>query len=229
MNATTSLLAVQAVSKHYRRGGEVVDALRHVTFDLGPGQLVGLVGPSGAGKSTLLNVIMGWERPDGGTVVWRGSHDAGPCPRPWHDLAVVPQRFGLLQELTIGENARLPLRLGSARHPGGTDGWTEAELLSRLGLRMLAERRPADVSLGEQQRAAIARALILSPRLALVDEPTRHQDEDWRDRVLSILAEARGLGTTTLVATHDEALLEHADSVLALRDGRLVPPTLGAR
>ena len=217
------LVEVCGVTKRYRRGNETVVALDGVGFRLEPGQLVGLVGRSGAGKSTLLNVLMGWERPDEGSVSW--SDGSGGAARAWGEVAVVPQRLGLLQELTVAENARLPLRLSDGGPTSRAGASAAGALADALGLDRLGDRRPTDISLGEQQRVAVARALLLTPRLLLADEPTRHQDEVWRDRVVTLLAGACGAGTTTVVATHDEAILDHADVVLTLRDGRLAFPT----
>lgn len=211
-----TLVRVRTVGKRYRRGPEEVVALRAVSFALDAGELVGLVGPSGSGKTTLLNVLAGWEEPDEGSVEW----DTGTAPGEWASLAVVPQRLGLLEELSVAANVALPLRLlgvrDAQRH--GAVG----QLLDILGLAPLADRFPAEVSLGEQQRCAIARALVCAPQLVLADEPTSAQDEAWAEGVMRVLRAARAGGTTTLVATHSDEALALVDRSLRLHDGQLV-------
>jgi putative ABC transport system ATP-binding protein len=212
----TAMLHAERVVKRYRRGTEVVLALRGATFTLEAGELVALVGPSGSGKTTLLNVLAGWEQPDDGTVTWDGrAVDAAALG--WECLAVVPQRLGLLDALTIRENVTLPSRLATAPASDCRDD----PRLTALGLDELADRLPAEVSLGEQQRAALARALARSPRLLLADEPTGHQDEQWARGVFAVLRDAARSGTACLVATHDGRVVAHVDRVLEIRDGHV--------
>lgn len=212
-------MRLERCGKVYRRGAEVVAALRDVDLVLGAGELVALLGPSGSGKTTLLNLLAGWEQPDSGRVVWSGATGAAPG---WSRLAVVPQRLGLLEELTVGENVALPALLA---HGDAVAGRAEA-LLAQLGLEGLADRLPDEVSLGEQQRAAVARALVLDPPLVLLDEPTGHQDEQSAKAVLDLLQRARDGGTTCLLATHAPEVRDIADRTVTLADGRiqLQPP-----
>lgn len=209
------LLEVHGVSKSFRRGPEEVHALRDVTFSVGAGEITTLLGPSGSGKSTLLAVLAGWERPDAGAVVWC---DGGPPPaeRLWSDLAVLPQTLGLLEELSVRENVELPLRLRGVR--GGGHDRVEG-FLRYLGLDHLADRMPSEVSIGEQQRAALARALLLAPRLFLADEPIGHQDESWAKVVLRTIKLAARKGTACLIATHNQEALAIAEVSLSIRDG----------
>lgn len=215
----TGLVEVRSVSKSYRRGPEQVHALREVTFSLGPGEVVALFGPSGSGKSTLLNVLAGWEAPDSGEVLW-GVEGPAPAARSWMDVAILPQTLGLLEELSVRENVELPVRLGSRN--GGyarrVDGF-----LSFLGLDGLADRTPNEVSIGEQQRTALARALVLGPKLLLADEPTGHQDEGWAKSVFRLLRMVAQRGTTCLIATHNDEAVRIADRVLSIRDGVIQP------
>lgn len=218
-NPGDTLLVGERLVKAYQRGPERVVALSNADFTLGTGELVALVGPSGSGKTTLLNLIAGWEDPDSGQVTW--------CPEPaarmdrlgWADLAIVPQRLGLVDELSVEENVGLPLRFGTA----GSDGAMAAVAtwLDRFGLADLAPRLPFEASLGEQQRTALARALVRAPRLLLADEPTGHQDEGWASGVLAALRTACDEGTTVLMATHDTEHLDLADRVLRMADGHL--------
>jgi ABC-type lipoprotein export system ATPase subunit len=214
-----TVVDVRGLEKSYTRGDEQVHALRGVTLALHPGELVALVGPSGSGKSTLLNVLCGWERPDGGDLDWTAEL-AGTTPDrlPWGRLAIVPQALGLLDDLTVEENillpARLTGRLGELRPRA-------AELMTGLGIAHLAARYPKQTSLGEQQRCAASRALLLEPTLLLADEPTAHQDAAWTD---AIFAEFRNLlrhGGACLIATHNPETWGYADRVLSMHDGTL--------
>lgn len=202
-----SVIRVEGVSKRYRRGREIVIAVDDASFEVMPGELTGLVGPSGSGKTTLLDIVVGGEVPDEGQV------SGLPEDPGWSQLAVVPQALGLLPELTIGENVDLPRRLGTAApHDAET-------MMSQLRIDALADRMPDEISLGEQQRAAVARALLMSPRLLVADEPTSHQDEANVERVVVALHQTAETGSGVLVATHDPRVIERCDRVLTMRDG----------
>ncbi|HEX9375650.1 MAG TPA: ABC transporter ATP-binding protein [Actinomycetota bacterium] len=212
------LVEVRGVSKSYRRGPEEVHALRGADLTLHEGELVALVGPSGSGKTTLLNVLCGWEHPDGGEVRWPGDEpDVLPERRLWSDIAILPQDLGLLEELSVGENVGLPLRLGGSGATEHADRVTD--LLESLGLGGYVNRAPGEISMGEQQRVALARALVVRPRLVLADEPTGHQDAEWAAGVFRAFRDAADAGTCCLVATHSEEFLRYADRVLTIRDG----------
>ncbi len=221
----TALLAVRNVTKIYRRGPEEVHALDGVTFELRPGELVGLFGPSGSGKSTLLNVLCGWETPDTGEIAWEDG-GAPSIDRPWSDIAVLPQTLGLVEELSVAENVALPARLARIKGPEREE--RVQALLSFLGLTDLARRAPSEISLGEQQRAALARALILKPKLLLADEPSGHQDADWAKAVFRAIHAAADGGTSCLVATHTQEAEPFLDRHLAIRDGVVREERLGA-
>ena len=217
MSETTPILEASALSKTYRRGPENVRALDDVSLSIAAGEIVALVGPSGSGKTTLLSVLAGWEHADAGEVCWVGRPIADPRTLRWAEMAIVPQTLGLVEELSVRENVELPLRLGRR-----TDGEARVEsLLEELGLTRLAERLPAEVSLGEQQRTALARALVLSPSVLMADEPTGHQDVDWTRGVLRVLEVAAAAGIACLIATHHLALVRYAHRVLRIEDGRL--------
>jgi putative ABC transport system ATP-binding protein len=216
-DSSSVLVELRGVTKSFRRGPEEVHAVKDATLKLHPAEVLALVGPSGSGKTTLLNLLCGWETPDGGEVLWRGDAGRPLRDRPWSDLAIVPQDLGLLGELTIRENVELPLRLSRALTPDGRA--RAAGILEGLGLDQLADRGPEEVSLGEQQRAALARALVVSPRLLLADEPTGHQDEEWARVVMRSLRLAAREGTSCLVATHNREAIKYVDEVVAIRDG----------
>lgn len=217
MTDSVPVIAGRGLSKSFRRGTEVVHALQGVDIALGGGELVALVGRSGSGKSTLLNVLAGWESPEEGVVEWWGEGLRRPSSLPWNSVAVVPQSVGLVEELTIRANVELPGRLGA----GDADSARVDQLLDHLGLSELSERMPDQTSLGEQQRAALARALVGRPQLVLADEPTGHQDAQWATRVISTLNVAAGEGTTCLVATHSDEVASFAGRVLRMHDGQI--------
>jgi putative ABC transport system ATP-binding protein len=198
--------------KAFHLGGETIVAVDGVSLAVREGELAALVGSSGSGKTTALNLLAGWERPDTGTVVVPGT--------AWDELAVVPQRFGLLSELTVRENVEYPARL--AGRLDETRPWVE-ELLETLALAELGPRFPHETSIGQQQRSALARALVLHPRVLLADEPTGHQDAASALAVARALRAAAETGTACLVATHDRELAELLDTAYALAGGRLVP------
>ena len=185
-----------------RYDGDVV--LHATTLSLRAGELGIVVGRSGSGKSTLLMAAGGWIEPDAGTVV--------PGVRPWAELAYVPQRFGLVPELTVRENIELPARVVGA---------APNDLAGRLAIAELLDRYPAEISIGQQQRVAIARALRLQPRVLLVDEPTSHQDAAHAELVWSALGHAASSGSGCLVATHELDAHRRADRWWQIEDGTL--------
>lgn len=214
---TRPLLTATNLVRTFHRGPERVHAVDGVDLTLQEGEVVALVGRSGSGKTTLLDLLGGWERPDGGRVVW---HEGAPSDEPgWGEVAIVPQQLGLIEEFTLRENVEYPLRLagtaGGVEHVGRT--------LDRLRLAHLGDRLPSEVSVGEQQRAALARAVVRRPRLLLADEPTGHQDRESARAVVALLREAASEGTCCLVATHEERVGAFADRVLRMSDGRLGP------
>jgi putative ABC transport system ATP-binding protein len=216
--AADPLVAAAGLTKAYRRGPEVVHALDEVDLRLEAGRLVGLMGRSGSGKTTLLTVLAGWETPDAGAVVWEGGPERPLADLPWSDVAVLPQKFGLMEELTVRENVEYPARLA-----GRLDELANRvdHLLDALGLAELAGRPPAETSVGQQQRTALARALVLRPRLLLADEPSGHQDAGWAHEVFRILQGAAAEGTCCLVATHNEEIRPYLDVVHTMANGKL--------
>jgi putative ABC transport system ATP-binding protein len=211
--------AATALRKTFARGTEQVHALAGVDLTVSAGELVALVGPSGSGKSTLLALLCGWETADSGRLLYAGGL-AGRRPDTfgWPELALVPQALGLVPDLSLADNVLLPARL-RGRTADAAD--RAAELLDGFGLAHLADRYPHQASLGEQQRVAVARALLLRPAVLLADEPTAHQDRRHADRLLDAFAAAARGGSAVLVATHDEVAWSRASRVLAMRDGRL--------
>lgn len=197
--------------RHFTSVAETIHAVDGVSLTLRSGELAVLAGRSGSGKSTLLNLLLAWDRPDAGSVEHRV-----PLDRTWSGQAVVPQGLGLLPELTARQNIDI------ARKLGGGDRRRVDELITLLELDDLQHRRPAQLSLGEQQRTAIARAVLCDPKILIADEPTAHQDERRARLVMQLLRELVDRGGAVLVASHDEAVLDEGDRRFDLDDGRLV-------
>jgi putative ABC transport system ATP-binding protein len=198
------------VSRFYRLRGEVVAGTVDANLLVEPGEVIGIVGPSGSGKTTLLNLVIGWETPDEGVVVRSSDHAT------WSGLAVIPQAIGLLGELNVVENIELPARLGNHQFEASET------VLADLDLAGLGDRLIDELSMGEQQRVAVARAIAYRPRLLVADEPTAHLDERRAITVAGRLAALAESGSAVLIATHDRRILGDCRRVLAMRDGRLI-------
>jgi ABC-type lipoprotein export system ATPase subunit len=194
-------LHLSGLTKRYE-GAPVLD---EASLDVRAGELALVIGRSGSGKSTLLMLAGDWLEPDEGTVAPVGGN--------WEELAYVPQRFGLVPELTVQENVELPARLAGAA--------PEDELLARLAIHELRDRYPAQISIGQQQRVALARGLRLAPTVLIVDEPTSHQDAVHAELVWSALGSAAAAGTACLIATHEVDARKHADRWWEIEDGLL--------
>jgi len=205
-----SLLTLENIGKTFHRGDTEVVVLDDLAATVEPGEVVIIRGRSGSGKTTLLNLLAGWQTPDNGSVKW--SIDR---PELWENVAVVPQSLGLLPELTLGENIGLPGRLAD-------DDDNVQDIAEKLEIGHLMDRPTTGASLGEQQRAAIARALIRRPALLLADEPSSHQDLERLHLVWRLISEAAAAGTAVIAATHDPDGFTYADRILDLQDGKLV-------
>jgi ABC-type lipoprotein export system ATPase subunit len=218
-----ALLELRGVAKRFRQGSEVVVALDGVDLDVDGGEHVALVGRSGSGKSTLLHLAGGLDSPDAGTVCVGGRDvarmSAGErAALRRRDVGFVFQFFHLLPTLTVAENVELPLLLDRRRDRNGD----VTTLLDRLGIAHRASHLPSQLSGGEMQRAAIARALVTGPQLLLADEPTGNLDSATGELVLdTLLAAVTDSGVALLLVTHDIAAARRLGRVLRLRDGRL--------
>jgi ABC-type lipoprotein export system ATPase subunit len=197
---TDLLVRARAVTKSYPTGDTLASAVRGASFDIPAGARIALVGPSGSGKSTLVHLIAGLDRPTAGELCWPALRPAG-APAPG-SIGVAFQAPSLLPELTVGENVALPLLLAGSAQREAQDA--AAEMLRRFALGQVADRLPEEISAGQAQRAALARALLRRPRLVLADEPTGQQDRatalatvtallDWADQTAAAL----------LLTTHD--------------------------
>ncbi len=218
--------------RDYPSGDSVVHALRGVDLAVGRGQLVCVRGRSGSGKTTLLNLLGGLDRPTAGRVVLDGQDLTAMGERELvevrrRSVGYIFQAFGLLPILSAAENVEVPLRLVRADSRERED--RVQDLLELVGLGERAGHRPHELSGGEQQRVAIARALANRPRLVLADEPTGQLDSETGHRIMLLLRSiVRAEGITAVVATHDPLMLDAADRVVELHDGRLVEPLADA-
>ena len=208
------------------------EVLRSVDLELAPGEVVGLLGVSGSGKSTLLSTIAGFVRPKAGEVWLQGRVVSSPkvsVPPERRALGVVFQGTALWPHMTAADTVAYPLRRQGLDRPAARA--RALDLLDQLGVGALSERRPAELSGGEQQRVGVARALARNATLHLLDEPTTHLDAAHRRRLLDVLAEIRAAsGAAVLHATHDvEEAIAMADRLAVLRAGSIVQSGLPAR
>jgi putative ABC transport system ATP-binding protein len=219
------------VSRHYQMGETLIRAVDGVSLEVRSGEFVALLGSSGSGKSSLLNLIAGLDRPTSGAVIVQGK-DLSRLSR--EDLAkhrlrtvgMVFQSFNLVSRMSLAENVELPLRFAEvdrAERAGVT-----RKALERVGLVARMSHRPSELSGGEQQRAALARALINRPRLLLADEPTGNLDSHTGTEIMNFLREFnQSLGMTIVMVTHEQALAErYAQRMIRMADGRLVKDEL---
>jgi len=214
------------VQRHYRMGEELVRAVDGVSLEVRRAEFVALLGSSGSGKSTLLNLIAGLDRPTGGAIVVRGrdlaqmtSEELAGYRR--HTVGMVFQAFNLVPSMTLLENVELPLRLAEAPRDARENKVRAA--LERVGLGARSKHRPSEMSGGEQQRAALARALVNEPGILLADEPTGNLDSRTGDEILRLIREINQQGTTVVMVTHERPLAErYAHRIVVLGDGKVI-------
>ncbi|HYK70553.1 MAG TPA: ABC transporter ATP-binding protein [Streptosporangiaceae bacterium] len=221
------MVDVAEVTRTFGHGDTAVHALRGVSFTIRRGQLIVLAGRSGSGKTTLLNIVGGLDAPTTGAVFVAGRNVSAMGARERtllrrNTVSFIFQSFGLIPMLTAAENVGIPLRIAHA--PRAERDERVRMLLSVVGLDQHVNQRPGELSGGQQQRVAIARALAVQPELLIADEPTGQLDSETGRQIMRLLRTVvAGEGITALVATHDPALLDLADEVLGLDDGRLTP------
>src|SRR5712671_2350563 len=217
------------VSRHYKMGDALIRAVDQISLEVRVGEFLALLGASGSGKSTLLNLIAGLDRPSSGTVLALGSDLATMSSEDLakhrnQTIGIVFQSFQLLPRMTLEENVELPLRL--AEVPRGDRPARVRDALERVGLAARTKHRPTELSGGEQQRGAIARALVNQPKILLADEPTGNLDSKTGEEIMSLIAAihrpASGAGRTIIMVTHERALAERfADRIVTLSDGAI--------
>jgi len=212
--------SVRALERTYRTGADEVRALRGVDLDLCSGEIVALLGPSGSGKSTLLNLLGGLDRPDAGEIRFQGEEltrfdDRALARYRRRHVGFVFQAYNLIPSLTARENVELAC--DGAERPIGA-----ADALGLVGLSARMDHFPGQLSGGEQQRAAVARAIAKRPELLLCDEPTGAVDRHAGVQVLEVIERCSlELGAATVLVTHNVAIAAMADRVLSLTDGRI--------
>jgi putative ABC transport system ATP-binding protein len=218
------MIKLSQVIKTYQQGGNQIRALDGIDLHVAAGEFVAIMGPSGSGKSTLLNVLGALDRPDQGRYLLENDEisamddDAASDVRN-RRIGFVFQSFHLLPRLTVLENVLLPQRYAKQIDPGAKQ--RARDLLTRIGLAQRIDHRPGELSGGQLQRAAIARALLNQPALLLADEPTGNLDSKSATDVLALLAELHGNGQTLVMVTHDPAIAERAQRTIHLRDGKI--------
>jgi len=221
----TALLEARDVKKTYRMGKVLVPALLGVTFDVTEGEFVAVFGPSGSGKSTLLHVLGGLDRPDEGEILVDGIgfstlNDNALAEVRLRKIGFVFQFFNLLPRLTALRNVELPLTLADLPEK---ESVKKAEgMLKLVGLENRMNHRPSEMSGGEQQRVAMARALINDPKIVLADEPTGNLDTTTGGEIVQLMKRLnKEKGQTFVVVTHDPAIAETADRIIYLKDGMI--------
>lgn len=221
-----SILEVSNLRKTYstRFGGQTVEALRNVHFTVEQGEYVAIMGESGSGKTTLLNILAALDKPTGGTVLLDGRdltaiRDADAAQFRRDHLGFVFQDFNLLDTFTLEDNIFLPLVLSGKGYQEMRERL--APLAEKLGISGLMHKYPYEVSGGQKQRAAVARALITSPRLLLADEPTGALDSRATEELLRLFADINRAGQTVLMVTHSVKAASRAGRVLFIKDGEV--------
>jgi putative ABC transport system ATP-binding protein len=223
----SAAVRVVDVCRHYQMGETLIRAVDGVSLEVRSGEFVALLGSSGSGKSSLLNLIAGLDRPTSGAVIVEGR-DLSQLSR--EDLAkhrlrtvgMVFQSFNLVSRMNLAENVELPLRFAEVDRGERTELTRKA--LERVGLAARIDHRPSELSGGEQQRAALARALINQPKLLLADEPTGNLDSHTGVEIMNFIREFnQALGMTIVMVTHEQALAErYAQRMIRMADGKLV-------
>jgi putative ABC transport system ATP-binding protein len=227
MAADQNLIRAEKISRQYRLGETLIHAVNEISLEVTAGEFLALLGSSGSGKSTLLNLLAGLDRPTSGAIHVGGRNlgalDAEELARYRRDtVGMVFQSFNLLPRMTLEENVELPLRLAEVDHREREARVAEALERVRLGGRK--RHRPSELSGGEQQRGALARALVNRPKILFADEPTGNLDSVNGEQILLLLQEIQStLGMTVIMVTHERPLAERfTNRIVVLSDGRVV-------
>jgi ABC-type lipoprotein export system ATPase subunit len=226
-SASPIAVLTDQLSRHYRMGETLIRAVDGVSMQVPAGEFLAMLGTSGSGKSSLLNLIAGLDHPTSGTVTVQDRNLAQMsreelAKHRLHTVGMVFQSFNLIPSMTVKENVELPLRFAEVDRT--KRGALVREALERVGLSARMDHRPSELSGGEQQRAALARALINRPQLLLADEPTGNLDSRTGVEIMNLIREFNeGLGMTILMVTHERALAErYSNRMIFLADGKVV-------
>lgn len=229
-----SAVELRSVIREYQMGSSRVRAVNDVSLSIERGEYVALLGPSGSGKSTLLNLIAGLDRPTSGSIIVNGRDLAAMTSEELaryrrHAVGMIFQSFNLVPSMTLVENVELPMRFAEVDRRERRE--RSHELLSRVGLSGRAAHRPSELSGGEQQRGAIARALVNRPTLLLADEPTGNLDSRTGHEIMELLRELnQTLGVTIVMVTHEQPIADqYTQRALHMADGRLVDVAEGVQ
>jgi putative ABC transport system ATP-binding protein len=220
------IIELKNVNKKYTQGRLYVEALKNINLSVERGEFITILGPSGSGKSTLLNVLGFLDKPSSGEVYYRGKRtdtlSKSEVSKLRQEIGFVFQRFNLIQRLTILENLQLSLILRDDKDKPKIDE-RSLQYLKLVGLSKRKDHTPKEISAGQQQRCAIARALIRSPKFLLLDEPTGNVDTKTRDQIIALIQKInKANGMTIILITHDLKIAEIANRTLYLVDGQLV-------
>jgi putative ABC transport system ATP-binding protein len=219
------IVDANGVTKVYRTGAVEVTALRDINLTIEAGEFVAVMGPSGSGKTTLLNCLSGLDDIDAGSVAVEGDdiHKMADATRTEHRagrMGFIFQSFNLIPVLSAVENVELPLLLSGSK--AGTARERAMTMLARVGLDHRPKHKPNELSGGEQQRVAVARALVTEPAIVWADEPTGNLDSTMATAVLDLLQEVNAAGQTILVVTHDDGIAANARRLVRMADGVIV-------
>jgi putative ABC transport system ATP-binding protein len=219
------MIKTVGVSKVYDAGRVAVTALADIDLEIPEGDYLAIMGPSGSGKSTLMHILGCLDTPTSGSYYLRGREISGFDNNQLagvrsRDVGFVFQRFNLLPRLSAAQNVELPLLYGKVS--GDRRAEIVADMLSKVGLADRGHHKPNELSGGEVQRVAVARALANDPAIILADEPTGNLDSRSEDELMALLDGLNETGRTLVVVTHEESVADHAKRVITLRDGRMV-------
>ena len=225
-----ALIELRNVEKAFEYRGGQTFALRQITFDIEPGEFVTVMGPSGAGKSTLLNILGMFDGLFGGEFFFEGHAVHGMKPKQRQALSrenigFVFQQFHLLDDLTVAENLDIPLSYRNV--PRGEREAQVADMLDRFQIVAKKDLYPSQLSGGQQQQVAVARALIAGPSVIFADEPTGSLHSSQARDIMDLLSEVNATGTTIVQVTHDDTVAARGRRVIELRDGMLVEDRTG--
>jgi putative ABC transport system ATP-binding protein len=223
--AEQPIIRLVGLTRQYRMGPTIVSAAAGIDLEIAAGEAVALVGPSGSGKSTLLNLLGGLDRPTSGEIWVEGENIATASDKRLvahrrRRIGFVFQSFNLLPYRTALENVEVPLMISGLSRNERRE--RARQLLERVGLGARTDHRPSQLSGGEQQRVAVARALANEPSILLADEPTGNLDSATGTEVMNLLRELNQSGLTLIIVTHDTSVAAYANRVVHLRDGKIV-------